>query len=115
MKVEVTDLKTGRRKSLSRRDADILVKLGRAEYSDRGAGQYATRHLEAGGPQSTPQPAAGDPAPQMLDPDLLISDAVREFAAENGIDPAKVSGTGKNQRINKADIEAAIRARDEEQ
>jgi 2-oxoglutarate dehydrogenase E2 component (dihydrolipoamide succinyltransferase) len=39
---------------------------------------------------------------------LLISDAVRKLAEEVGLDVASLKGTGKDGRITKADVEAAV-------
>lgn len=36
--------------------------------------------------------------------EIYLSPAARKLAAENNIDPARVSGTGKDQRITKADV-----------
>lgn len=46
--------------------------------------------------------------------EVKASDAVKAFAAENDIDLATVTGTGANGNIVKKDVEAAIKARDEE-
>lgn len=90
-KVEFTYGKNGKTVLMQRRYAETLRKLGHGTYPDQG-GQ----------------------APLVKSPktELLISDAVAAFAEENGIDVTKVTGTGKDGRINKSDIEAAIKARD---
>lgn len=88
-KVQFTYGKNGKTVLMARRYAETLRKLGHGTYPDEG---------------SQVQPAQ--------QPDLLISDAVAAFAKENGIDPAKVVGTGKDGRINKSDIEAAIKDQD---
>lgn len=90
-KVEFTYGKGGRTVLMARRYAETLRKLGHGTYPD-------------GGSQA--------PLVQPAKPDLLISDAVAEFAKENGIDVTKVVGTGKDGRINKSDIEAAIKDQD---
>lgn len=46
--------------------------------------------------------------------EVKASDAVKAFAAENDIDLSTVEGTGANGNIVKKDVEAAIKARDEE-
>ncbi|HVK91543.1 MAG TPA: 2-oxo acid dehydrogenase subunit E2 [Mycoplana sp.] len=47
-------------------------------------------------------------------PDVMrYSPAVRHAALQYGIDPAKVTGTGKNGRVTRVDIEAAFAARSE--
>ena len=56
----------------------------------------------AAAPQATPAPAA---APQSLMP---MSPAVRRIVEDYNIDPLSVDGTGKDGRLTKADVMAAI-------
>lgn len=91
-KVEFTYGKGGRTVLMQRRYAETLRKLGHGTYPDEGS----------------QAPLAKPPKK----PELLISEAVAEFAKENGIDVTKVVGTGKDGRINKSDIEAAIKDQD---
>jgi 2-oxoglutarate dehydrogenase E2 component (dihydrolipoamide succinyltransferase) len=63
-----------------------------------GAGPEPVAPREA--PQ--PQPAAKAPA------DVPLAPSVRKIAAETGTDPATVPGTGKDGRITKGDMLAAI-------
>ena len=88
-KVQFTYGKNGKTVLMARRYAETLRKLGHGTYPDEG-GQVHTE------PQA----------------DLLISDNVASFAKENGIDIKTVVGTGKDGRINKSDIEAAIKAQE---
>lgn len=90
-KVEFTYGKGGRTVLMQRRYAETLRKLGHGTYPDEGSQVPLVQ------PQKT---------------ELLISEAVAEFAKENGIDILKIVGTGKDGRINKSDIEAAIKAQD---
>jgi 2-oxoglutarate dehydrogenase E2 component (dihydrolipoamide succinyltransferase) len=53
---------------------------------------------------SSPAPAAGTPAGAAKD--VPASPAVRRIAAETGIDPASVTGTGKAGRVTKGDMVA---------
>lgn len=87
-KVAFTYGKGGRTVLMARRYAETLRKLGHGTYPD------------------TATPAEAPKA------EVLISDNVAAFAKENGIDIAKVVGTGKDGRINKSDIEAAIKEQD---
>lgn len=93
-KVEFTYGKNGKTVLMQRRYAETLRKLGHGTYPDEG--------------NQVPlaQPVKSEKS------ELLISDAVAEFAKENGIDVSKIAGTGKDGRINKSDIEAAIKAQD---
>lgn len=88
-KVQFTYGKNGKTVLMARRYAETLRKLGHGTYPDEG---------------SQVEPAQQD--------ELLISDNVAAFAKENGIDVKTVVGTGKDGRINKSDIEAAIKAQE---
>lgn len=88
-KVQFTYGKNGKTVQMARRYAETLRKLGQGTYPDEGS-------------QVQLEPQA----------DLLISDNVALFAKENGIDTKTVVGTGKDGRINKSDIEAAIKAQE---
>jgi 2-oxoglutarate dehydrogenase E2 component (dihydrolipoamide succinyltransferase) len=55
--------------------------------------------------KASPAPAAGAPAGAAKD--VAASPAVRRIAAETGIDPASVTGTGKGGRVTKGDMLAA--------
>lgn len=92
-KVEFVYGKGGKKVLMARRYADTLRKLGYGTYADQG---YQTRMLSA--------------APVLEEP--IISEALAEFAKENGVDISKVTGTGKDGRIKKSDIEAIIKAQD---
>ncbi|WP_285360542.1 2-oxoglutarate dehydrogenase complex dihydrolipoyllysine-residue succinyltransferase [Pseudomonas sp. fls2-241-TYG-175] len=57
-------------------------------------------------------PAASTPAaPAADDEDPIAAPAARQLAAENGINLASVKGTGKDGRITKEDLVAAIEAK----
>lgn len=95
-KVEFIYGKGGRKVLMARRYAETLRKLGHGTYADDG---YQTRMITA----ASPAPIAEEP---------LVSEAIAEFAKENGVDIDKVIGTGKDGRIKKADVEAVIAAQD---
>lgn len=94
-KVEFIYSKGGKKVPMSRRYAETLRKLGHGTYADDG---YNTRMLTAGKPA--------------IDEEPKVSEAVAEFAKENGVDIDKVVGTGKDGRIKKSDVEAVIAAQD---
>ncbi|MGE3150294.1 MAG: biotin/lipoyl-containing protein, partial [Pseudorhodoplanes sp.] len=56
-------------------------------------------------PKLRPQAA---PEAQTPKPDQPLAPSVRKLAAESAVDPAKVSGTGKDGRVTKGDMLAAI-------
>lgn len=94
-KVEFIYGKGGKKVLMARRYAETLRKLGHGTYVDDG---YKTRMLTAQSVQEVEEP--------------LVSEAVQAFAQENNIDITTVVGTGKDGRVKKADVEAAIDARD---
>ncbi|WP_316368176.1 2-oxoglutarate dehydrogenase complex dihydrolipoyllysine-residue succinyltransferase [Candidatus Thiodiazotropha sp. CDECU1] len=64
---------------------------------EAGAGTPATQEQPAEAPQAEQEPPA-------------LSPAVRRLVKESGIDPNSIQGSGKNGRIVKSDVEAAIAA-----
>lgn len=93
-KVEFVYGNGGKKVLMQRRYAETLRKLGH--------GSYETRMLVAAPP---PPPAPAEPS---------VSEALAAFAAENDVDLATVTGTGKDGKIKKSDIEAVIAARVQE-
>ncbi|MEQ1725486.1 MAG: 2-oxoglutarate dehydrogenase complex dihydrolipoyllysine-residue succinyltransferase [Sphingopyxis sp.] len=68
---------------------------------------------EGGAVVAAPSVAAAISAAPMVSEASVLSPAVRRAVLEHGIDPAKITGTGKDGRITKEDvIEAAKRAGD---
>lgn len=96
-KVEFIYGKGGKKVMMARRYAETLRKLGHGTYADvvTEVG-YQTRMLSASAPE---QPPEEEPK---------ASAAILEFAKDNGVDIEKIVGTGKDGRIRKSDIEAAI-------
>ncbi len=56
------------------------------------------------------KPTAAQLAPKNVSGDAPQPPAVRRLAAESGVDPATVAGSGKDGRVNKGDMLAAIAA-----
>lgn len=101
-KVEFVYGRGGKKVMMPGRYAEILRKLGHGTYADASTETgYQTRML-----------TAGTQGKKVEDDEPLISDAVAEFAKDNGVDLAKIVGTGKDGRIKKSDVEAFIDARD---
>jgi 2-oxoglutarate dehydrogenase E2 component (dihydrolipoamide succinyltransferase) len=60
-------------------------------------------------PKAAPAPAAPKPAPAAAPPaDVPLAPSVRKLAAESGVDATTMSGTGKDGRVTKGDMLAAI-------
>jgi 2-oxoglutarate dehydrogenase E2 component (dihydrolipoamide succinyltransferase) len=58
--------------------------------------------------KAPPPPAAAAPAAKALPADTPLAPSVRKIAAESGIDAATVPGSGKDGRVTKGDMLAAI-------
>lgn len=95
-KIEVVYGKGGRRQFMARRYADTLFKLGHVTYVN---------------PADAPGYKAATPPPPP-EPEPRISQAAIDLAAEHEVDLDAVSGTGKDGRITKADVEAVIAAKE---
>lgn len=68
--------------------------------------------LDTDAAAATPAPAAAAPetseaAPAAAGNDAILSPAARKIAAENALNPADISGTGKDGRVTKEDAVAA--------
>jgi 2-oxoglutarate dehydrogenase E2 component (dihydrolipoamide succinyltransferase) len=59
---------------------------------------------------ATPAPAASVPADEDEGGNLTLSPAVRRLVLEHGLDPSKIKGTGKDGRLTKDDVMAAVAA-----
>jgi 2-oxoglutarate dehydrogenase E2 component (dihydrolipoamide succinyltransferase) len=66
--------------------------------------------LEAGAAAAAPTPDQAAATPQTEEEPPALSPAVRRLVKESGIDPNTIQGSGKNGRIVKSDVEAAIAA-----
>jgi 2-oxoglutarate dehydrogenase E2 component (dihydrolipoamide succinyltransferase) len=90
---------------------EILIAIGDTVTADQiiglvGPGQPSGRSkAAAGNAAETPEPAVQGEAGKALGP------AARKLVADHKIDPAQISGSGKNGRITKADVLAFIGSR----
>ncbi|QUE77864.1 2-oxoglutarate dehydrogenase complex dihydrolipoyllysine-residue succinyltransferase [Stutzerimonas stutzeri] len=73
-------------------------------------GATASASAPASAPAETPA-AAPAAAPAAGGEDAILAPAARKLAEENGIDPNSVKGTGKDGRVTKEDLVAAIEAK----
>jgi 2-oxoglutarate dehydrogenase E2 component (dihydrolipoamide succinyltransferase) len=74
------------------------------------AGATAAASAPAAAPAETAAPAAA-PTGAATGEDAILAPAARKLAEENGIDPNSVKGTGKDGRVTKEDLVAAIEAK----
>jgi 2-oxoglutarate dehydrogenase E2 component (dihydrolipoamide succinyltransferase) len=81
------------------------VKEGAAAAKPAAAKPTAAPAAEAPKPAPAPAPAA---PPKVAAADAPLAPSVRKMAAETGMDPAKVDGSGKDGRVTKGDMMAAI-------
>lgn len=59
---------------------------------------------------AAPAPTASAPAEEEEGGNLTLSPAVRRLVLEHGLDPSKIKGTGKDGRLTKDDVIAAVAA-----
>ncbi|NKQ10731.1 2-oxoglutarate dehydrogenase complex dihydrolipoyllysine-residue succinyltransferase [Pseudomonas sp. SST3] len=75
------------------------------------AGATASAAPAAAPAETAAAPAAATAAPAAGGEDAILAPAARKLAEENGIDPNSVKGTGKDGRVTKEDLVAAIEAK----
>jgi len=83
----------------------IAIKV--AEGTEVKIGETVAEIDESAGASTSATPASAPSNPVAKIAEVSASPAVRRLAAETGIDPAGVAGTGKDGRVTKADMLAA--------
>jgi 2-oxoglutarate dehydrogenase E2 component (dihydrolipoamide succinyltransferase) len=81
------------------------VKEGAGAPAKPAAAKSAPAPAPAANAQPKPAPA---PPPKVAAADAPLAPSVRKMAAETGMDPAKVEASGKDGRVTKGDMMAAI-------
>jgi 2-oxoglutarate dehydrogenase E2 component (dihydrolipoamide succinyltransferase) len=102
--IEVPAPAAGALSDIAAKDGDTVAVgalLGQIKEG-ASAGQSAPAARPAAAKAEPPKPAA---APK---PDMPLAPSVRKMAAESGADPATVAGSGKDGRVTKGDMMAAI-------
>jgi len=74
------------------------------------AASAAPAAAQAPAAASTPAAAASTPAPAEEGGAVTLSPAVRRLVLEHGLDPSRIKGTGKDGRLTKDDVMAAVAA-----
>ena len=65
---------------------------------------------EPASPAEKPVEPAARNAPELADPELRLSPAVKRALLQHDIDPAKIEGSGRDGRITRADVDRAVEA-----
>jgi len=81
------------------------IKEGAGAAPTKAPAQPAAAAPQAAPPPAPPKPAAAPKAPGA---EMPLAPSVRKIAAETGMDAAAVPGTGKDGRVTKGDMLAAI-------
>ncbi|HKY81316.1 MAG TPA: 2-oxoglutarate dehydrogenase complex dihydrolipoyllysine-residue succinyltransferase [Sphingobium sp.] len=94
---------------------DIIAKEGEtvnvgALLATINEGAAASAAPAAKAEAAAPAPAASAPADEDDAGNLTLSPAVRRLVLEHGLDPSKIRGTGKDGRLTKDDVTAAVAA-----
>jgi 2-oxoglutarate dehydrogenase E2 component (dihydrolipoamide succinyltransferase) len=114
--IEVPAPAAGVLADIAAKDGDTVAVGAVLGQIKEGAGAAAVKSAPAAAPSapppSPPQPApaaAPKPAPATVRPsDVPLAPSVRKLAAESGVDAASVAGSGKDGRVTKGDMLAAI-------
>ena len=86
-------------------DVEVGTVLGKVEEGDAPAAKAEPAAQEE--PAAAPEEVAPAPAAEAKS-DLPLSPAVRKMVDENGLDASSISGTGKDGRLTKADVQAHL-------
>ena len=79
-----------------------------AEGAGGGKAAAKAAPTKAAAPVAAAKPAVAAPSPKKVSGDAPQPPAVRRLAAESGVNPAVVAGSGKDGRVTKGDMLAAI-------
>ncbi len=92
----------------------LLGAIGEGAGDVKATPKPAAKKEEPAKAAAAPAPAKSAPAKaEAAKSDAPLSPAVRKMVAENDVDPAKIEGTGKDGRLLKADVQAALEAKTE--
>ena len=107
--VEVPAPAAGVLSNISVKDGDTVEVGALLGAITEGAGAPAAKAEPAAEPAPAAAPApAAEPAPAPAAADQPLSPAVQKLVTENKMDPSQIAGTGKDGRILKGDVLAAL-------
>ena len=90
-------------------DVEVGAILGRIAEGEVSVKETAPAPVKETAPEAAPEPApVPEPAPNV---ETSLSPAVRKLVAEHGLDAETIDGTGKDGRLLKGDVLAAIEGR----
>jgi 2-oxoglutarate dehydrogenase E2 component (dihydrolipoamide succinyltransferase) len=102
--IEVPAPAAGTLSEISAKDGETVAVGALLGQIKEGAGAKPSPAAEA---KPAAKPAAAQP-PKVAAADAPLAPSVRKMAAETGMDPARVDGSGKDGRVTKGDMMAAI-------
>jgi len=108
--IEVPAPAAGTLAEISANDGDTVAVgalLGQIKEGAGGAKAVSARPAPAAEAKTKAAPAPAQP-PKIAAADAPLAPSVRRIAAESGMDPAKLEGSGKDGRVTKGDMMAAI-------
>ena len=89
---------------------DLIARMDETAEIPRAAAPAAAAPTPSPTPApSAPPPAAAPPASSKASPPPVMP-AARKIAAEQGVNPAQISGTGKGGRVTKGDVLSAVQS-----
>jgi 2-oxoglutarate dehydrogenase E2 component (dihydrolipoamide succinyltransferase) len=103
--IEVPAPAAGTLSEISAKDGETVAVGALLGQIKEGAG--GAKPAPAAEAKPAAKPAAAQP-PKVAAADAPLAPSVRKMAAETGMDPAKVDGSGKDGRVTKGDMMAAI-------
>src|SRR6478672_677051 len=109
--IEVPAPGAGVLSDIAAKDAETVAVGALLGQIKEGAGAPAAAKPATGAATKAPEPKTEQPktAPAATpSSDMPLAPSVRKMAAETGVDPAKVDGSGKDGRVTKGDMMAAI-------
>jgi 2-oxoglutarate dehydrogenase E2 component (dihydrolipoamide succinyltransferase) len=108
--IEVPAPAAGTLSDIAAKDGETVAVGALLGQIKEGAGAPAAAKPAAAAPAAAKaaEPPKAAPAAAVPSSDMPLAPSVRKMAAESGVDPGKVDGSGKDGRVTKGDMMAAI-------